>query len=48
VDSAALKAELVAAAGPALAAVDGFERWLQNDLLPRSTRSPAWPAVSPR
>jgi uncharacterized protein (DUF885 family) len=42
VDSAALKAELVAAAGPALAAVDGFERWLQNDLLPRSTRSPAW------
>ena len=42
VDSPALKAELVAAAGPALAAVDDFERWLRNDLLPRSTRSPAW------
>jgi hypothetical protein len=42
VDSAALKAELVAAVGPALAAVDDFERWLQRDLLPRSTRSPAW------
>jgi uncharacterized protein (DUF885 family) len=42
VDSPALKAELVAAAGPALAAVDDFERWLKSDLLPRSTRSPAW------
>ena len=42
VDSPALMAELVAAAGPALAAVDDFERWLRNDLLPRSTRSPAW------
>lgn len=42
VDSPALKAELVAAAGPALAAVDDFERWLKTDLLPRSTRSPAW------
>ena len=42
VDSPQLKAELVAAAGPALAAVDDFERWLRSDLLPRSTRSPAW------
>lgn len=42
VDSPAVKAELVAAAGPALAAVDDFERWLKADLLPRSTRSPAW------
>ncbi|OYX78997.1 MAG: hypothetical protein B7Y82_02245 [Sphingomonadales bacterium 32-65-25] len=42
VDSPAVKADLVAAAGPALAAVDDFERWLKSDLLPRSTRSPAW------
>jgi uncharacterized protein (DUF885 family) len=42
VDSADLKRELVAAAGEALAAVDGFERWLKADLLPRSKRSPAW------
>jgi uncharacterized protein (DUF885 family) len=41
-DSPAVKADLVAAAGPALAAVDDFERWLKSDLLPRSTRSPAW------
>lgn len=41
-DSKDVKAELVAAAGPALAAVDDFERWLKSDLLPRSTRSPAW------
>jgi uncharacterized protein (DUF885 family) len=37
-----LKRELLAAAGTALSAVDDFERWLQTDLLPRSTRSPAW------
>ncbi|OYZ16558.1 MAG: hypothetical protein B7Y35_01065 [Sphingomonadales bacterium 28-64-96] len=42
VDSPAVKADLVAAAGPALTAVDDFERWLKSDLLPRSTRSPAW------
>jgi uncharacterized protein (DUF885 family) len=42
VDSPVLKAELVAAAGPAMHAVDDFERWLKSDLLPRSTRSPAW------
>jgi len=41
-DSPAVKADLVAAAGPALAAVDDFERWLKRDLLPRSTRSAAW------
>ena len=42
VDSADLKRDLVAAAGEALAAVQDFERWLESDLLPRSTRSPAW------
>ena len=42
VDDPQVKASLVAAAGDALAAVDDFERWLETDLLPRSTRSPAW------
>lgn len=42
VDSPELKRDLVAAAGEALAAVEEFERWLETDLLPRSTRSPAW------
>lgn len=42
VDSPELKRELVAAVGDALAAVDAFERWLKADLLPRSSRSPAW------
>ena len=42
VDSPALKDELRAAAGEALVAVDDFERWLKNDLLPRSRRAPAW------
>lgn len=42
VDSPELKRELMAAAGEALEAVDDFERWLRTDLLPRSTRSPAW------
>ena len=38
----ALKRELVAAAADASAAVAEFSAWLQRDLLPRSTRSPAW------
>lgn len=42
VDSKDVKADLVAAAGEALVAVDDFERWLKSDLLTRSTRSPAW------
>jgi uncharacterized protein (DUF885 family) len=42
VDSPELKRELIAAAGEALAAVEDFERWLQAELLPRSTRPPAW------
>jgi uncharacterized protein (DUF885 family) len=42
VDSPQVKASLEAAARDALAAVDDFERWLETDLLPRSTRSPAW------
>lgn len=42
VDSQEVKRELVTAAGEALAAVEDFERWLKTDLLPRSTRSPAW------
>jgi len=37
-----LKKELIAAAQPALAAVEDFEQWLTNELLPRSNRSPAW------
>lgn len=42
VDDQAVKEELLAAAREALAAVEDFERWLERDLLPRSTRSPAW------
>ena len=42
VDSPDLKRELIEAAGEALAAVRDFEQWLETDLLPRSTRSPAW------
>ena len=42
VDDPELKRELIAAAGEALAAVEDFEGWLRADLLPRSTRSPAW------
>jgi len=42
VEDPGLKVELLAAAGVALAAVEDFERWLRADLLPRSTRSPAW------
>ncbi|WP_158512710.1 DUF885 family protein [Sphingobium sp. SYK-6] len=41
-DDPAVKRDLIAAAGPALAAVDDFTRWLKTDLLPRSTRAPAW------
>ena len=42
VQDPALKQELVAAAADARGAVDDFERWLKDVLLPRSTRSPAW------
>lgn len=37
-----LAADLAAAAGPALEAVDAYEIWLREVLLPRSDRSPAW------
>jgi len=39
---ASRREELLAAAKPALAAVEDFEDFLQNELLPRSDRSPAW------
>ncbi len=42
VDSAALKAELLEAGAAALAAVDSYEEFLRDELLPRSDRSPAW------
>ncbi len=42
VSDPALKQELIASAADARGAVDDFERWLKADLLPRSTRSPAW------
>lgn len=42
VEDPALKQELLAAAADARGAVDDFARWLEQDLLPRSTRSPAW------
>ena len=42
VSDPALKQELIASAADARGAVDDFERWLKVDLLPRSTRSPAW------
>ncbi len=38
----ALKRDLEAAAVVALEAVEDYERWLQEDLLPRSTRPPTW------
>ena len=44
VSDPALKQELLASAADARGAVDDFERWLKTDLLPRSTRSPAWKA----
>lgn len=37
-----LRAELLAAAKPALAAVEDFNLFLEKELLPRSDRSPAW------
>jgi uncharacterized protein (DUF885 family) len=42
VDDPKLRAEFLAAAREARAAVDDFERWLRDELLPRSDRSPAW------
>jgi len=42
VDSAELKSELLAAGAEALAAVDAYETFLRDELLPRSNRSPAW------
>ncbi len=36
------RAELLAAAEPALAAVEDFQNFLEQELLPRSDRSPAW------
>ncbi len=41
-DSSEAHARLQTAAGPALDALVEFERWLETELLPRSTRSPAW------
>lgn len=42
VDDRELKAELIDAAGPALEAVNDYERWLREELLPRSDRAPVW------
>jgi hypothetical protein len=42
VDDPALKRELLRAAEGALRAVVEYEAWLERELLPRSTRSPAW------
>jgi|GEM_PF-640319 len=42
VDDPELATELEAAAREALRAVDAFETWLTEELLPRSDRSPAW------
>lgn len=42
VDDPELKSELLAAARTADTAVDRYERWLEEELLPRSDRSPAW------
>ncbi len=42
VDDPELKAELIKAAETAHEAVEDFETWLRNDLLPRSTRPPTW------
>ncbi len=41
-DDQAAHARLEAAAAPALEALEEFASWLESDLLPRSTRSPAW------
>lgn len=42
VPDAALKKELQGAAKEALRALNGFDRWMKRDLLPRSTRAPTW------
>jgi uncharacterized protein (DUF885 family) len=42
VDSPVLKEDLIEAANRALEAVNAYEKWLNDDLLPRSTRSPTW------
>lgn len=42
VDDPSLESELQRAAGVALAALDDFEAWMKDVLLPRSDRSPAW------
>lgn len=42
VDDPALKRDLVAAAQEASRAVESFSRWMERDLLPRSTRPPTW------
>lgn len=42
VDSAELKADLLEAGAAALVAVDAYAAFLRDELLPRSTRSPAW------
>jgi hypothetical protein len=42
VEDPGLRADMLGAADTALAAVGDFERWLEMELLPRSTRSPAW------
>jgi len=42
VDSADLKEDLLAVGATALAAIDRYETFLRDELLPRSDRSPAW------
>lgn len=42
VEDPALEERLVAAADTALRAVNDYERWLEEELLPRSDRSPTW------
>jgi uncharacterized protein (DUF885 family) len=42
VDDPALTPIVAGAAKAALAAVEDYDRWLETELLPRSTRSPAW------
>ncbi len=42
IPNAALRSELLTAARDAAEAVRAHERWLETDLLPRSTRPPTW------
>jgi uncharacterized protein (DUF885 family) len=42
ISSPALRAEFLAAASGAAAAVREHEQWLETELLPRSTRAPTW------